>query len=109
MDAATAFRLVEALSIAGLLLLGMEVFLPGNGFKIFGGLALTGAVGVAYYGCGIDTGSVLLLILSTVISLGFLTLLALFPKAPLARRVLRRAAEKAAKEEESSPERQPEK
>ncbi len=99
MDSVAGYKLVKALSAAGFFLLALELFFPGMAMATIGAMALFGATAIAYYACGIDVGSVLLLIISTVWSLGFLIALVCFPKSPLSRRFLRRAAEKAAVEE----------
>ena len=101
MDTASAWRLILALSAAGVLLLALEVFMTGMALWVFGVTALLGSVGLAYYSCGIDVGSVLLLIHTTVLSIGSLLMLVYFPRSPLALR-RRRAAEKRAAEEEAS-------
>ncbi len=102
MNPAEAHRLVGALSAAGFLLLALEVYF--SNMAIFGALALAGATGLACCTLGIDAGSLLLLAISTVSSLGFLFTLVYLPKSPLATRFLRRAAEKAAAEEEKDAE-----
>jgi len=99
MDAALAFRLIVALTAAGWLLLAGQVFFPALTLAAVGSAALLGAVAVAFYRCGIDTASLLLLADSTAVSLGYLVTLACFPKTPLASRALRRAAARREREE----------
>jgi len=95
MDHAEAIRLTWALSVSGLLLLAMEVWLPGGAMLIIGSMALLAAVGISGYGLGFHIGAVLLSGLMTLVSIGFLVVLVYLPKSPLAHRVLRRAAQKA--------------
>jgi|GEM_PF-2772940 len=91
--------LLLALSVAGLLLLGLEIVFPGAALAPIGALALCGAVAFGVYRFGLDVGAVLLLGYTTAVSLGLLGVLAFFPKAPLSRRWLTRASHRAAREE----------
>ena len=91
--------LLLALSVAGLLLLALEIVFPGAAMAPIGALALCGAVGVGVHHSGLDLGAILLLAFTTVISLGLLGVLAFFPQAPLSRRWLTRIGHRAAREE----------
>jgi len=104
MEADSLLRLALALSAAGLLLLVLEVFFPASGFAVFGMLAISGSVGLGLYFISIDFAAILLLVHSTLVSLGLLVVLARFPRSPLAARFLRRAAERRAEEEEKEKE-----
>jgi len=84
---------MKALCGAGSLLLLGEVFFPRVGYAVFGALAWVGAVVVAVLGCGIDLAALLLLAGTTLVSLGFLVVLAWFPNAPMAVQFQRRAKE----------------
>lgn len=89
-DPATAWRLVTALAFAAVALLALEVFWPGMAFGVFGSLCALGATGVAIRFLGIDIGSLFLLGFTTLVSLGFVVLLAYFPGSSFSQRWLRR-------------------
>ncbi|HWL52963.1 MAG TPA: hypothetical protein VNQ90_11045 [Chthoniobacteraceae bacterium] len=91
-DPATAWRLVSALALAGVALLALEIFWSGMAFGVFGGLCALGSTGLAAYFLGIDIGSLFLLGFTTLVSVGFLVLLAYFPNLPLSRGWLQRTA-----------------
>ncbi len=104
MDPEAALRLAVALSIAAALLFALEVFLPASGFSIFGGLSAIGAIGISFRFVGIDVAALLFLIHTTCVSVGFLIVLAWFPRLPLAVRFLAGAAQRKADEEEAAEE-----
>ncbi len=92
MDLSSELRLVISLSVAGSLLLGWHVFNPSIIFKLFGFGSFVGALGIAFTKCGIDVGTILLLILAHVVGLGWLLVLIYFPKSELAKRTLEAAS-----------------
>lgn len=98
-DPATAWRLINALTLASVALLALEIFLPGMAFAVFGAMCALGTVGLATYSLGIDVGSLFLLGFTTLVSVGFLVILTYFPKTPLALAWLQRGARQIALEE----------
>lgn len=94
-----AFRLVIALSAAGLLLLGLELFMANGVMGIVGGVALIASVVIGFKDCDFEIGAIALLIHVTVISIGFLSLLTFAPQSPIARSFLHRAAHRRRMEE----------
>ncbi len=102
MDPEAALRLVISLSAAALLLFALEVFLPSSGFAIFGGLSAMGAIAIAFRFVSIDVAALLVLVHTTCVSVGFLVVLAWFPRLPLAVRFLAGAAERKAREDEEA-------
>ena len=91
--AAEAARLAYVLFGAGVLLLIMEIFFANKIFMLFGGLSVLGSAAVAFARVSLEVGCLILLGGSTLISLGFLVVLAYFPNAPLARAFLSRTRE----------------
>jgi hypothetical protein len=92
-DAAEAARLAYLLFGAGVLLLIMEVFFANKIFLLFGGFCVLGASALAFARVGLEVGSLILLGGTTLISLGFLVVLAYFPNAPISKAFLSRTRE----------------
>lgn len=103
-DVARAAQLAINLSVAGALLLALEVYINNKIFGIFGIFSLVAAAGLAFKGYGAVVGMLFLLGAVTLLSLGFLIILAYFPKTGFAqsylKRVQRRVAEEKALEED---------
>jgi len=92
-EPAEAARLAYLLFGAGSLLLLMEVFFANRIFLVFGGLSVLASAFIAFTRVSLEVGALILLGGSTLISLGFLVVIAYFPNAPLARAFLSRTRE----------------
>ncbi len=80
--------LVICLTVLGLLLLAIEVIVPGMIVGALGLLALGGAIAAAYAGFGVVWGTFALGIILLVVSLGFALWLYLFPRTFIGRRLM---------------------
>lgn len=80
------------LFLAGILLLGFEVFVPGGVLGTLGGLAMAIGCGVAFYQFGPATGTVATLIALALLGLAIWIELALIPRTRLGQRLLQRHA-----------------
>ncbi len=89
-ETAETARLASVLFGAGVLLLALEIFFVTRVFALVGALTLLGAAALAFWKVSIEMGSLLFLGGATLVSLGFLVMLAFFPNAPLARQFLAR-------------------
>lgn len=98
-EIAEATRLAVNLSVAGALLLALEVFFFNRIFAVFGACSLAGALFMAFKGYGLVVGMLFALGYVTVITLGFLIAIAYFPKLPFSQAYLKRTRARLAREE----------
>ncbi len=85
-------RLVIALSVAGLGLLALELWLANGVMAIVGGLTLAASVFIGFRECDFEVGALTLLVHTTIVNIGFLCLLTFAPQSPVARAFFLRAA-----------------
>jgi membrane-bound serine protease (ClpP class) len=76
---------MTVLIIVGILLLMIEVILPGAIFGFFGILCLLASIGVAWQEQGISYAIYLFLIETAIVILGFYFWIRIFPKTPMAK------------------------
>lgn len=81
----------------------VHVFSPSIIYKIFGGIALSISLVVAFAKCGIDVAGILLFVLAHVFGIGWLVLLVCFPKAALAKKFLAARATQGSEKSENNP------
>ena len=81
-------RLVSTVElVASLLLLGMEVFIPGGIIGIIGGLFLLGAMVAGFFAFGDEGGWLASGLLIVLGGIGLLAWIKLFPRTPMGRRL----------------------
>ncbi len=98
-EIAQAARLAINLSVAGSLLLILEVFFNNRIFGVFGATSLAGALFMAFKGYGVVIAMLFGLAYVTLISLGFLIAIAYFPNLPFSQAYLKRTRARLDREE----------
>lgn len=84
--------MIAILFVAGLLLLGFEVFIPGGVLGVLGGLALLGGVGLAFVDFGLGGGLGALLVAVVLVGIVLYFEFAVLPKTAMGRRLFLQSA-----------------